>query len=153
MRMSTEDRLADDAPADNPTIGNAGKHFQELRAYFSHFLAAKADGWKVLLRRIALAVVLGVVGAIVGAVAVIYSTILVLGGLSQALAELFPRGFQWAGPLIVGGVILAGIVVGVWLVTRYVIAVSYRQTVQKYESRQHQQNVQFGRDVSTAHHD
>jgi hypothetical protein len=118
----------------------------ELKEYFSHFVAAKVDGVRLSVKNASLWAVLGLVGLLaLGAVIVTAATLLVVG-MSQGVALLL-RGHAWAGNLIVGFVLLAGIMLGAWFGLKRVFNISRKRTVERYERRLQRQRVEFGHDA------
>ena len=137
-----------DAPAQSPSeaLHVAMAKIAELREYASYFLAAKIDGLKVGLRNAGIYAALGVLGAIAGAGLIVMAVALFLIGCAHGLGALF-GGRDWLGDLIVGVVVLAIVAVGAILGLKMVTGSSRKKTVEKYETRQHQQRRSYGHDV------
>jgi len=125
----------------------AGTHFNELKEYATHYVAAKADAMKASVRNLGLYAALGVVGALVGGAIVVTAGVLLMIGLAGAIGAIFEPDMPWVGHLAVGLIVLGGIGVGTMVFLKKFTAGSRERTVKKYESREQQQRVQFGHDV------
>jgi membrane protein implicated in regulation of membrane protease activity len=118
----------------------------ELRAYFRYYLGAKLDGYKARARQAVIYAILAVLGLIVVASVLATSVFLIMWGLAHAVGRLL-GGHIWAGQLIVGLLVLGGIALAMWIVTRRFTRAARRRTEQKYEQQRTQQRVHFGHDV------
>lgn len=138
-----------DDGAGNPATAaakHAAHYLNELKTYATYFLSAKVDGYKATAKRIAILAGLGVVGLFVTIGILFSAAFLLLAGLANALGALL-GGHVWAGQLIVGFLILAGVGVGALIVLKKVTAASKKQTELKYASKRNEQRVEFGHDV------
>jgi hypothetical protein len=136
----------DRAPAD--AFRDASARIAELKEYASYYVAAKVDSAKASARSAVLYAMLGVVGALIGIGLLVTAAVFFLEGLAGAIGALFPEGHGWwAGRLIVGVVVIAGALGGVWIVMKRLTGSSRKRTVEKYEARQRDERAQFGRDV------
>jgi len=148
--MGWESRTAaqDQAPADTPNeaLHVAMAKIAELREYASYFLSAKIDGLKVGLRNAGIYAALGILGAIGGAAFIVIAAALFLIGCAHGLGAAF-GGRDWLGDLIIGFVVLAVVAVGAIMGLKMITGSSRKKTVEKYETRQHQQRFSYGHDV------
>jgi len=134
----------DGAPTDH--FKAAMQRFGELKEYVSYFVATKIDGIKVSARNAAIYAALGIIGAIAGgALVVVAVALLVIGaahGIGAALGDRY-----WLGDLIIGLFILVLLGVGAMVGLKMLTKSFHKSTVNKYETRQHQQQLSFGHDV------
>jgi hypothetical protein len=119
----------------------------ELREYADYYLAARVDGVKASVRRIAALAIVGVLAAVVLLSALAASTVLVITGMARGLAVL-AGGRVWLGELAVGGAILVLFTIAVAGGLRLWSASQRRKTQQKYERRRNEQRARFGRDAA-----
>lgn len=118
----------------------------EIKSYAGYYLSAKVDGVKATAKRIVAYAVLGAVAAIVGAGVLLSAAFMLIAGLADAISALLGHR-AWAGELIVGVVILAGVFGAVWFMLKRFTESSRKQTERKYEGKRIQQRVDLGRDV------
>lgn len=158
--LKVEQRSTTDAPAQDPSTEfeegamSAGdglklllEQVRELKEYFSHFLAAKTDSAKLALRSTVLRLVLALLGFVLLSGLLITAGWFVLSGTAGGLAILF-GGRWWLGNLVTGILFLAGLGFGIYIVVAKSKRTSRERTVAKYETRQAQQESEFGRSVS-----
>lgn len=136
----------DAAPGISAVIGDVTKHLREAADYGTYFLSAKVDGVKTSLRNVALYAALGLVGAIVGVSVLVTAAVMLLSGLAGILGTMFGGRYNLSS-FLVGLLVLAGVVVGALVFFKKFTAASRQRTVEKYESRKHQQRAQYGHDV------
>ncbi len=131
--------------AGNP-LGAVGRDLSSLQAYAAHYLAARSDALMAKVKRAAVWALLGIAGLLVATAALVVAVVLVLVGISNALAELWDR--VWAGQVVTGAaaLVLAGL--GVWLAVQYWFNLSRRKTRAEYERRREQERTDYGRDVA-----
>jgi len=150
MRIAPDETTQDASPTVGEAASGAARRIKELRAFAAHYAEAKKDGVVTSLKRVAFYAILGLLGAVIGVTLLITATVLLTMSLAEALGSAFPRGYAWAGAMIVGFVIVAGALAGAWIVVSKMLGSSYRQTVSKYESRHTEQRAEFGHDVTEA---
>lgn len=121
----------------------------ELGEYGSHYGLARLDQAAFAVHRALIYAALGVMAAVIGLTALVYSTALLLGGLSTGLGILL-GGRPWLGALIVGAVVVIGTGVGAYALGTSLIGKSRSALLAKYEERKRRQRQAFGRDVATA---
>lgn len=151
-RFTTSDGAgssADPDPAGADAVKRLAEHFAELREYASHLAAAKADRFKLRIRGLMAAAVLGMVGLLIAFAVTLISVWLVLTGISGGLGELL-EDRQWLANLITGGVFLVFLIVSMLVGLGRWKAASQRATTEKYEQRKRIQQSKFGRDVDHA---
>jgi hypothetical protein len=124
-------------------------HAAELWAYLRHWGATKFDLKILALKRGALAFVIVLVGFFAAAVALATAVVLflmgVVGGLTVALG-----GRAWLAQLVVAIGFLA-FVFSVLLIARSrVLSRSRRATMDRYERKEHEQQLRFKRDMGDA---
>lgn len=147
--MGWETRASADAPAETPgeAFHEAMAKVAELREYAGYFVSAKVDALKLGLRNAGIYAALGILGAIAGASFIVIAAALFLIGCAHGLGAAF-GGRDWLGDLIVGVVVLAIVAVGAMMGLKMVSGSSRKKTVEKYETRQHQQRCSYGHDVN-----
>jgi hypothetical protein len=123
------------------------EHVRELQAYFTHFVSAKVDGFRLSTLQLAVWAALGVVGLIASAALVVSAIVLVLVGAAAGLALLF-GGQLWLGQVVVGGGSLILLALGIWIGLRTWQRKARQQKVQQYDELQRQQRDAFGRSVA-----
>jgi len=119
----------------------------ELGEYAGYFISAKLDGLKVSARNIGIYAVLGVVGLIALLTVVTTAVVMLLVGLAMAIGKAFEPDQYWAGALIVSVAVLGGLAGGLLFGVKWLTKTSRTALVRKYEERQRQQRLRFGRDV------
>lgn len=119
---------------------------QELKQYASQYLSAQADRFRLSVRKVIVAAVLGILALLVGISVVVVAVSLMLIGLSGAIATSL-GGRVWAGHLIVGGGVLLVLALGSWLGVRMFFASSRTSTIKRYESRIAHQRQSHGHDA------
>lgn len=119
----------------------------ELKEYATYLVSAKLDGIKVSLRNLALYAALGILGAVAGVAILATSAVLLLSGLSGMLGTLFGGRYNLSA-FLVGLLVLGGILGGTWLMLGKITKASRQRTVEKYESRKHEQRANYGHDVA-----
>src|SRR5215475_11784047 len=102
----TANAPGEQAPSPEEALGRLLRQLEELRAYSTHFVSAKVDGFIVSARQLVVWAALGVVGLIALSGLVVTSIVLFLGGAAAGLGQLC-GGWLWLGQLIVGGGLLA----------------------------------------------
>jgi len=141
-------RQPNGAPTD--AFKNAATHLAEFKSFLGSYVSAKADAAKVSMRRLLIAVALGIVGGIVGIAFLIVAASMLLNGLANAIGAIFEPDKPWVGQLIVGALVLGGAVAGTILAVRKMTGASRKKTVAKYESQHAEQRRRFGHDVRDA---
>jgi hypothetical protein len=134
-------------PSPAEAFAQVGERFQEIKAYATYFLSAKADGVKSSLRNVALYAVLGVLGLIIGGALLVTAAVQLLTGLAGAIGAIFDPDMPWVGHLVVGLLVLGGTGVAAWLMLRKLTKGSRERTVRKYEQLQRRQRDQYGHTV------
>jgi len=119
----------------------------EIGEYVGYFISAKLDGLKVTARNIGVYAVLGIVGLIALSTVVTTAVVMLLVGLAMAIGKAFDPDQFWVGALIVSVVVLGGLAGAVIFGLKKLSNTSRSALVRKYEERQRQQRVRFGRDV------
>jgi len=123
------------------------QQFEELQAYFTHFVHAKIDGFLLSARQLALWAVLGIIGLIALVGLIITAIVLLLSGAASGLGLLF-GGHLWAGQMVIGMTTLILLTVSVFVAMRAWQHRSRQQKVQHYDERQLQQRAAFGHSVA-----
>ena len=136
----------DGAPTDH--FKAAMQRFGELKEYVSYFVATKIDDIKFSARNAAIYAALGIIGAIAGALVVVAVALLVIGAAHGICAPLGDR--YWLGDLIIGLFILVLIGVGAMVGLKMLTKSFHKSTVNKYETRQHQQQLRLGHNIRQA---
>ena len=128
-------------------LGGIQQKVAELGEHAGYLISAKLDGLKVTARNIGVYAVLGVVGLIALSTVVTTAVVMLLIGLAMAIGKAFEPDQYWAGALIVSVLVLAGLAGGVIFGLKRLSNTSRSALVRKYEERQRQQRLRFGRDV------
>jgi len=137
----------DDVPPQD-ALKSAGRYLGELKAYAGNLLSAKADALKLTVKRLVIFAGLGIVGLIIGGAMLVTAAVLLLSGLANLLSAAFNPPKPWFGQLIVGFIVLAGTLVGTWLMLKKLTGASKSATVKKYEQLHEQQRREYGHDVA-----
>jgi hypothetical protein len=119
----------------------------ELPAYFTYFVSAKVDAFKLFARQYAVWASLGVVSLIALVGLAVHVIVLVLVGSAARLALLF-NGRLWLGQKVVGRGVVGLLALGTLIGLRIWQRKSRQQKVQQYDVRQVQQRAAFGRSVA-----
>lgn len=133
------------SPAD--AFKEAASRFAELKEYVGYYIGAKLDGAKITLRNVAIYVVLGVVGGIVGVALLIAATVMLLNGLAGAIGAIFNPDKPWVGNLVMGLLLVGGAVSVVIFGLKSITGSSRKRTIEKYENRKRDERGAFGHDV------
>ena len=135
----------DDLPPEG-SLGDLGLRVREIVAFASHYLAAQLDRIKLTAINIAMFVVLGLIGAIVGLAVVFTAAALLVTGVAGAISALL-GGRTWAGDLITAVLILGTLVIGTVVAFKVVAKRSRKGLVAAYDQRKHEQRETLGTDV------
>jgi len=122
-------------------------YLSELVDYVWHYLHARADGVHAALRRAIIYALLGVLGLLVFAALLVAASVLLLEGVAGWIGMLCGDR-PWAGNLIVGVVVLAGVAAALRLALLRLVRKWKLQTERKYEELRNQQRSQHGRDAT-----
>jgi hypothetical protein len=130
---------ADEHRADEPSpLEPLLANLAEIQEYLSLYLAAKADQWKVSLRRLVVAAAVGIGGGALLLTIPIVAAALLLNGCAEAIGVI-AGGRSWVGQLVVGG----GVILATCGIDAAVVLLWFRSarrtTKRKYE---HQHQVQ-----------
>jgi hypothetical protein len=127
------DRADEPSPLE-PLLANLA----EVQEYLSLYLAAKADQWKVSIRRLVVAAAVGIGGGALLLTIPLVAAALLLNGCAEAIGVL-AGGRSWVGQLVVGG----GVILATCGIDAAVVLLWFRSarrtTKRKYE---HQHQVQ-----------
>ena len=134
-------------PSPEEALRRLLQQLEELRAYSTHFVSAKVDGFISSARQLLVWAVLGVVGLVALAGLVVTTIVLFLSGAAAGLGLLF-GGRLWLGQLVVGGGLLALLTLSILIGLRTWQRRSRQHKVQQYDERQLQQRAAFGRSVA-----
>jgi hypothetical protein len=135
----------DDTPAD--PLAPLMAHLKELIEYAGFYAAVRIDKLRVSLAQGLFYAVLGFVGLLAGATAVIAAVVMLLDGLATGLGVLL-GGRVWLGQLIVGFVLLAGGGAGAWYFIRRQLGALRGRIREKYEQRKQDERAAFGTDIA-----
>ena len=134
-------------PSPDEALRRLLQQLEELRAYSTHFVSAKVDGFILSVRQLLVWMVLGIVGLIALAAVVVTAIVLFLGGTAGGLGQLF-GGRLWLGQLVVGGGLLLLLTLSILIGVRTWQRRARQQKVQQYDERQRQQRAAFGHSVA-----
>lgn len=134
-------------PSPEEALRRLIQQLEALRAYATHFVSAKVDGFIMSARQLLVWAGLGIVGLIGLAGLVITAIVLCLNGAAAGLGLLF-GGRLWLGQLVVGGGLLVLLPLSMLLGMRTWQRRARQQKVQQYDERQLQQRNAFGRSVA-----
>lgn len=138
-------------PQPGAALRDALGHLGELKEYALYYLGAKLDGIKVGVRNLVIYAVLGLIGAVVGATALVVTVVLLMQGLAGALSHFFSwlinPNWAWLGPFLLGLLILGGLAAGVIFGLKWFTRTAHSSLVAKYENRRRQQRNDYGHDV------
>ena len=136
----------DDSSSPGDALRDAMAQIGELREYAVHYLAARFDVLKLSVRNAVLWIAIGILAILAGVAVVVTAIVIACVGLAQAIAAML-GGRMWAGNLIVGIVLIAAIVVGIWLGMKRLFSASLTRTVERYERKLRRQRLERGHDA------
>lgn len=122
-------------PSPEEALRRLVQQIEALRAYGTHFVSAKVDGFIMTARRLLVWAGLGIVGLIALAGVVITAIVLFLDGAAAGLGLLF-GGRLWLGQLVVGGGLLVLLTLSMLIGMRTWQRRTRQQKVQQYDERQ-----------------
>ena len=134
-------------PSPEEALRRLVQQIEALRAYATHFVSAKVDGFIITARQLLVWAGLGIVGLIALAGVVITAIALCLDGAAAGFGLLF-GGRLWLGQLVVGGGLLVLLTLSILIGIRTWQHRTRQQKVQQYDERQLQQRAVFGRSVA-----
>ena len=137
------------APASGkPRVERTWKEeLSELAEYLRHYVEVRKDSVGTRLQKLLLQVIMGAIAGIAALAAVAVAVTLALVGLADLLGDALGERY-WAGKLIVGFGLIAGIGVGLFLYRSRSLTSLRTKTLAKYEQRHNIQRQRFGRDVT-----
>lgn len=127
-------------------FSDAGRRIAELKAAAAHFAAAKRDRLMVTVRQAVWVAIGGVIGLIVLAAVLVTSVVLLLRGVSGALAAICGH-IDWLGDLLCGLVILVFIGGATWSMKNRSLAASRLRTMKAYEDLEARERAASGSEV------
>ncbi len=137
----------DAADSTRQTINRLTILLAELKDYAGYYISAKLDQTKWSLTRIAIYAVLGVVAFLLFSALLTTTVVLFMVGVATALGQAFGANLWWLGWIIVGGVILLGTGIGLWLAVGSFLRRSGKTLVERYEAKREAQKARFGHHV------
>lgn len=138
---------ADGASAPEQTLQQAIAQLREIKAYARHFVEAKLDSARLSIRKAVVWTALGLLGAVAGGTILVTAAVLVTVGAAEGVAALL-GGRMWAGNLIIGTLILAGVALGAWMMARRIMNSSRQETMERYERKLQRQRIELdGADI------
>jgi hypothetical protein len=148
----TEDAEASSASSNGAdptkqTINQLTTLFAELKDYVGYYVGAKLDKVKWSFTKIGVYAALGIVGFLALSAILTTTVVIFLVGLATALGRAFGEDMWWLGWLIVGGVILIGTGVGLWLAISAFLRRSGKTLVERYEAKREAQHARYGHHV------
>jgi hypothetical protein len=124
------------------------ENIRELLDYLAYYLSVQADQFRLRVRRVILAAMLGIMALVAGLAFIVTAVAILLSGIAQGLGHLF-GGHMWLGNLVTGLAVLCLTALALVVVSRRVVSFSRTRTFEKYaELRQHQRQ-QHGHDVGS----
>ena len=123
------------------------RQFSELREYFVYYVSSRVDSAKLILRNTLLSLALAVLAFVAVASLSVLAIWFVLNGAAEGLGVLFGNR-PWAGSLLTGLLLMAGLVSGVSYVVNGFKKIAREGTITKYENQQSQQQVRYGHNVA-----
>lgn len=123
------------------------EQFRSLGEYFSYYLAALSDSFKLTLRSTFIGMTFGAIGFVSISGLILIASWFVLSGIAVGLGELFGER-TWVGNIISGCLLLAGLGGAMYYALSKYAGAACDRTIKKYEKRQIQQQSRFGRSVS-----
>lgn len=124
------------------------ENLRELIDYAAYYLSVRADQVRLRVRRIVLAIVFGLMGAVVGTALLVTAAVIFLTGIGEGLGWLL-GGRIWLGNLIVGLAVLVLTTLMLVVASRRIIKTSRTRTVEKYATLRQQQRQEHGHDVGS----
>jgi hypothetical protein len=119
----------------------------ELREYAGDYIVARLDALKLSVRDAIIWLLLAIL-ILLGVVCVVVTAIVIFClGLAQMLAAAL-GGRMWAGNLIVGGVLIAAVVLTVRFGLKKMFDSSLAKTKGRYERKLRRERVELGHDAA-----
>lgn len=118
----------------------------QIRAYASHYLQARIDAVKLTVRQLVIWAALGLVGLIALSTVAVMMVVFLFQGIAGAFGALFD-GKLWLGDLVTMGIFVLLMVAGISWGMGAIRNAGRRRTVEKYESRQSQERINYGADI------
>jgi uncharacterized membrane protein len=141
---------AGDSPAPEQTAGDVlrdvARRAAEISEYVSYYLATKADQFKLAAREAFYFAIFVLVGLVAVVALIVAAAVLLLVGLANGIGGALGR--VWLGDIIVAVVVLILLPILTRVMFTRLFGISRKQTVEKYESRKHEQQARFGHDVA-----
>lgn len=128
----TADRSQEPSPLDGLMAAIA-----DLRQHFAAYLETRRDLVAAKIRKGVLWGLFGLVAALAGAVALGTAVVLLVTGAADGLGVALGDRF-WAGKLIVGSAIVAGVGIGGWQLIVRKTRTAFRRTISKHEAVNHE---------------
>lgn len=143
-------RLPPDDAAKPPSeaFGDLVARLGELADYARYYVAVRWGAIKLKIRNVALFAALGLLGAVIGATALVTATVLLSLGIARGLALLM-GGRLWLGYLVFGLLVMILLGAGAWWGMRWLSDKSRHQTFRTFETMKRKQREQYGHDVRT----
>lgn len=128
-------------------FANLSAQIAQLKEYAAYYAAAKLDGIKWSMTRIAVMAVLGIVALIVGAGVLVTAAVLFVTGLASGLGRAFGPDMAWLGWIIVGGLVLVATAIGALMGLSALTKSTQRRMAEKYENKRRRQQYEYGTNV------
>jgi hypothetical protein len=118
----------------------------QIRAFASHYLQARIDAVRLSIRQLIVWAALGMVGLVVLSAVMVMMVVFLFQGIAGGFGALFD-GRVWLGDLVTMGIFVLVLTGGIsWALGAFRRA-SRQRTVEKYESRQSQERIEYGADI------
>ncbi len=140
-------RTGEDGSSETEFMKLLGLRLREFGEYASYFLSAKRDQIKLSTRTLILVTALVCLEIVVLAGIMIIGAWFFVQGLAGLLGDLFDKA--WIGNLLAGGLVLCGTALMTWIGVNYYQNKKKRETIDRYEARQRQQQSDYGHSVDT----
>jgi len=136
-------------PSPSEALAELASLARQVKEFACTLLIAKADAIKATLRRILVLTALGIVAFVAASALIIVAVTLLLLGAARGIGSAL-GGQPWIGELIIGGSLVALLILAIFLTPKWLAASSRERTIAKYDQRQTRQRQRFGRDFTQA---
>ncbi|HZZ27372.1 MAG TPA: hypothetical protein VFE46_05130 [Pirellulales bacterium] len=136
-------------PTGPDALAQAFEHVAEAREYFTHFLAAEIERFKLRVRRVVIWAIAGLMGLVLLLALLVAAAGLLLRGLADFVGSLL-GGHSWLGAVVVGGgLLLVGALAVAWGLWAWQ-ASAFDAVRQRFAARKRRQQGRFGKSIDSA---
>jgi uncharacterized membrane protein len=116
-----------------------------IRAFAGHYLQAKLDAVRLSIRQMVIYAALCIIGLVALASVAVMMVVFLFQGIAGGFGELFGR--LWLGELVTMAIFALSLTATSSMALGAIRNASRRRTVEKYETRDSQERIDYGTDV------